>query len=78
MERIGLRREPSRDFDHPNVDADAYPQLVRHVFYALGRDEVGTRRAQALMTPTMISSSRARAAGWTTPAASSSASASSR
>ena len=38
MERIGLRREPSRDFDHPNVDAAAYPQLVRHVFYALDRD----------------------------------------
>jgi RimJ/RimL family protein N-acetyltransferase len=38
MERIGLQREPSRDFDHPNVDAEAYPQLVRHVFYALGRE----------------------------------------
>ncbi len=39
MERIGLIREPSRDFDHPNVDAAAYPQLVRHVFYALRRDD---------------------------------------
>jgi RimJ/RimL family protein N-acetyltransferase len=39
MERIGLRREPSRDFDHPNVDAEAYPELVRHVFYARSRDE---------------------------------------
>ena len=38
MERIGLQRQPSRDFDHPNVDAAAYPQLVRHVFYALSRD----------------------------------------
>ena len=38
MERIGLVRDPSRDFDHPRVDAVAYPQLVRHVLYALGRD----------------------------------------
>jgi RimJ/RimL family protein N-acetyltransferase len=38
MERIGLNRDPSRDFDHPNVDAAAYPALVRHVFYALGHD----------------------------------------
>jgi RimJ/RimL family protein N-acetyltransferase len=39
MERIGLRRDPARDFDHPNVDAAAYPHLVRHVFYRLGRDD---------------------------------------
>jgi len=39
MERIGLRRDPSGDFDHPNVDAVAHPHLVRHVFYRLGRDE---------------------------------------
>jgi RimJ/RimL family protein N-acetyltransferase len=39
MERIGLRRDPSGDFDHPHVDAVAYPQLVRHVFYRLGRGE---------------------------------------
>jgi RimJ/RimL family protein N-acetyltransferase len=38
MERIGLVRDPSGDFDHPRVDAEAYPQLVRHVFYRLGRD----------------------------------------
>ena len=38
MERIGLRREPARDFDHPNVDAAAYPHLVHHVLYALDRD----------------------------------------
>ena len=37
MERIGLRRDPSGDFDHPKVDAAAYPHLVRHVFYRLGR-----------------------------------------
>ena len=39
MERIGLRRDPAGDFDHPNVDAEAYPQLVRHVFYRLARTE---------------------------------------
>jgi RimJ/RimL family protein N-acetyltransferase len=38
MERIGLVRQPSRDFDHANVDAVAYPHIVRQVFYALGRD----------------------------------------
>jgi RimJ/RimL family protein N-acetyltransferase len=37
MERIGLRRDPPGDFDHPNVDAVAYPHLVRHVFYRLSR-----------------------------------------
>jgi RimJ/RimL family protein N-acetyltransferase len=44
MERIGLRRDPSGDFDHPNVDAAAYPHLVRHVFYRLGRSEWEARR----------------------------------
>jgi RimJ/RimL family protein N-acetyltransferase len=37
MERIGLRRDPAGDFDHPRVDAVAYPHLVRHVFYRLDR-----------------------------------------
>jgi RimJ/RimL family protein N-acetyltransferase len=35
MERIGLVRDPTRDFNHPRVDADAYPHLVRHVFYRM-------------------------------------------
>jgi RimJ/RimL family protein N-acetyltransferase len=39
MERIGLRRDPAGDFDHPNVDAAAYPDLVRHILYRLHRDE---------------------------------------
>ena len=39
MERIGPQRDPSGDFDHPNVDAAAYPHLVRHAFYRLGRGE---------------------------------------
>ena len=39
MERIGLVRDPARDFDHPNVDPVAYPQLVSHVLYRLHREE---------------------------------------
>lgn len=35
MEKIGLQRDPSRDFDHPRVDAVTYPELVAHLFYAL-------------------------------------------
>lgn len=38
MERIGLIRDPSGDFDHPRVDPVAFPQLVRHVLYRLPRD----------------------------------------
>jgi RimJ/RimL family protein N-acetyltransferase len=39
MERIGLVRDPSGDFAHPRVDPAAYPQLVPHVLYRLGREE---------------------------------------
>lgn len=38
MERIGMHRDPSRDFDHPAVP-DTHPQLKRHVFYALSRTD---------------------------------------
>jgi RimJ/RimL family protein N-acetyltransferase len=38
MERIGLVRDPDGDFVHPTVDRVAYPDLVRHVVYRLGRD----------------------------------------
>lgn len=38
MERIGLVRDPSGDFDHPRVDPVAYPELVHHVLYRLDRD----------------------------------------
>ena len=38
MERIGLVRDRTGDFDHPRVDATKYPQLVRHVLYRLSRD----------------------------------------
>jgi hypothetical protein len=37
MERIGLRRDPTGDFDHPRVDATAHPDLVRHILYRLDR-----------------------------------------
>lgn len=43
MERIGLRRDPAGDFDHPRVDPIAYPHLVRHVLYRLDR---GTWRSR--------------------------------
>jgi RimJ/RimL family protein N-acetyltransferase len=36
MERIGLVRDPSGDFDHPRVDPVRYPELVHHVLYRLG------------------------------------------
>ena len=39
MERIGLISDPAGDFDHPRVDPVAYPHLVGHVFYRLGRDQ---------------------------------------
>ena len=39
MARIGLRRDPAGDFDHPRVDPAAHPELVRHVLYRLGRTE---------------------------------------
>ena len=38
MERIGLIRDPTGDFDHPRVDPVTYPHLVPHVFYRLPRD----------------------------------------
>jgi RimJ/RimL family protein N-acetyltransferase len=34
MERIGLRRDPALDFDHPNVP-DTHPDLKPHVVYRL-------------------------------------------
>jgi RimJ/RimL family protein N-acetyltransferase len=45
MEKIGLRRRPERDFDHPRVDPDLHPHLVRHVFYGVSAPE--WRAAQA-------------------------------
>jgi RimJ/RimL family protein N-acetyltransferase len=38
MKRIGLRRDPSRDFDHPRVP-ETHPHLKRHVVYAMTAEE---------------------------------------
>jgi RimJ/RimL family protein N-acetyltransferase len=37
MEKIGMVREPDRDFDHPRVDPVRYPHLVRHVVWSITR-----------------------------------------
>ena len=36
MERIGMRRDPEGDFDHPRVP-DSHPHLKRHVLYRIRR-----------------------------------------
>jgi RimJ/RimL family protein N-acetyltransferase len=36
MERIGMKRQPDADFDHPRVQA---PDLRRHVLYRISREE---------------------------------------
>lgn len=38
MERIGMRRDAARDFDHPGVP-DTHPELKRHHFYAIRRSD---------------------------------------
>lgn len=38
MRRLGMRRDPGRDFDHPRVPADQ-PALVPHVLYAISAEE---------------------------------------
>lgn len=50
MERIGLIRDPSADFDHPRVDPIAYPALVRHVLYRLSRSAWKMQQSK----PTML------------------------
>jgi RimJ/RimL family protein N-acetyltransferase len=42
MQRLGLRRDESRDFIHPKVP-DSHPHLQRHVIYALTLDEWNQR-----------------------------------
>lgn len=43
MERLGMRRDPSGDFDHPNVP-DTHPHLKRHALYRLTRGEWKARQ----------------------------------
>ena len=38
MERIGMRRDPSRNFDHPAIPG-THAHLKHHVFYTLSRQE---------------------------------------
>jgi len=38
MERIGMRRDPGSDFDHPGVP-DTHPTLKRHVLYRLSEKD---------------------------------------
>jgi RimJ/RimL family protein N-acetyltransferase len=45
MERIGLGYVERGDFDHPRVDAVAYPHIVRQVLYRLDRPTWEARQA---------------------------------
>jgi ribosomal-protein-alanine N-acetyltransferase len=45
MERLGLARDPGRDFDHPQPDLD--PALVPHVVYAASREAWAVARSMA-------------------------------
>lgn len=38
MERLGMKRDPAADFDHPDVP-ETHPHLRRHVFYRLSRKD---------------------------------------
>ena len=44
MEKLGMTREPSDDFDHPNLPAGH--ALQRHVLYRLSREKRRNSRAQ--------------------------------
>ncbi|NVP56402.1 GNAT family N-acetyltransferase [Mycoplana rhizolycopersici] len=49
MTRIGMRRDPGRDFDHPRVP-DSHPHLIRHALYAITRSEWQTRRPASMVS----------------------------
>ena len=38
MERLGMRRDPTFDFDHPNVP-DTHPALKPHIVYRLSKED---------------------------------------
>jgi len=46
MERLGMRRDPSSDFDHPSVP-DTHPLLKFHVFYRVTREDWQARKKAA-------------------------------
>jgi RimJ/RimL family protein N-acetyltransferase len=43
MERLGMRREPVHDFDHPGIP-ETHAHLRPHVVYVLGREEWRERK----------------------------------
>jgi RimJ/RimL family protein N-acetyltransferase len=43
MERIGMRPDPARDFDHPRVP-DSHPHLRRHSFYCIAVEDWAQRK----------------------------------
>ncbi len=45
MERIGMRRNATRDFDHPEVP-DSHPHLKRHVLYGVTAEQWRARAPQ--------------------------------
>jgi RimJ/RimL family protein N-acetyltransferase len=45
MERLGMRRDPAGDFDHPRVP-ETHPELKRHVLYRLDRQSWAAKRAE--------------------------------
>lgn len=38
MRRIGMKADPATDFDHPAIP-DSHPELRRHIFYRLSRQD---------------------------------------
>jgi RimJ/RimL family protein N-acetyltransferase len=46
MERLGMRRDPANDFDHPHVP-DSRPDLKRHVLYRLSYQDWNQQKAAA-------------------------------
>jgi RimJ/RimL family protein N-acetyltransferase len=50
MERIGMRRDPDGDFDHPNIPAGN--SLRRHVFYRISAGEhAGSKQRHSVEEP---------------------------
>jgi RimJ/RimL family protein N-acetyltransferase len=47
MERIGMRADPTGDFDHPTVPA-THPELKRHRLYRLSREAWQKRKQAAI------------------------------
>lgn len=45
MERLGMERDAGHDFDHPRVP-DSHPELKRHLFYRLTRQQWAASRGR--------------------------------